>query len=90
MVAMSEGGISVTSHKSLVTGRSRIVISSASEKSLSFAAQRSMFGNPKRETRYPPTFVHRPIHLRQSRHLHFSFLIQAELSSDFRFQTSDG
>ena len=33
-----------------------------SEKSLSFAAQRSMIGNSKRETCYPLTFGHRPIY----------------------------
>ena len=34
-----------------------------SEKSLSFAAQRSMIGNSKRETCYPLTFGHRPIYI---------------------------
>lgn len=32
---------------------SRVVISSDSEKSLSFAVRRVMFGSPKRETRHP-------------------------------------
>ena len=34
-----------------------------SEKSLSFAAWRSMIGNSKRETCYPLTFGHRPIYI---------------------------
>ena len=34
-----------------------------SEKSLSFAASRSMIGNSKRETCYPLTFGHRPIYI---------------------------
>ena len=34
-----------------------------SEKSLSFAAKRSMIGNSKRETCYPLTFGHRPIYI---------------------------
>ena len=33
-----------------------------SEKSLSFAVRRSMFGTPKQETCSPQTFGHRPIH----------------------------
>ncbi|MCI7318561.1 MAG: hypothetical protein MR506_00240, partial [Dialister sp.] len=45
-------------------GLSRIVISSASEKSLSFAVWRMMSENRKRETCYPLTFWHRPLYIR--------------------------
>ena len=41
---------------------SRIVISSVSEKSLSFATKQAMFGTLKRETFYPLPFGHRPIY----------------------------
>ena len=43
---------------------SRIVISSVSEKSLSFATKQAMFGTLKRETFYPLPFGHRPIYIR--------------------------
>ena len=43
---------------------SRIVISSVSEKSLSFAVRSTMSENPKRETCYSQTFGHRPIYTR--------------------------
>ena len=43
---------------------SRIVISSVSEKSLSFAVRSTMVENPKRETCYSQTFGHRPIYTR--------------------------
>ena len=42
------------------TSDPRLVISSGSEKSLSFAVRRSMFGTSKWETCYPQTFEHRP------------------------------
>ena len=49
---------------------SRIVISSVSEKSLSFAVRSTMSENPKRETCYSQTFGHRPhIYSRRSCHL---------------------
>ena len=44
---------------------SRIVISSVSEKSLSFATKQAMFGTLKRETFYPLPFGHRPIYTPQ-------------------------
>ena len=45
---------------------SRIVISSVSEKSLSFATKQAMFGTLKRETFYPLPFGHRPIYTPRS------------------------
>ena len=44
-----------------------IVISSDSEKSLSCAAWRSMFGNSKRETCYPLSLGHRLIYIAAKR-----------------------
>ena len=57
---------------------SRIVISSVSEKSLSFATKQAMFGTLKRETFYPLPFGHRPIYIRGEAATfisNFSFLI---------------
>ena len=62
----------VTSHQSLLIPAfkllgipfPRIVISSVSEKSLSFATKQAMFGTLKRETFYPLPFGHRPIYIR--------------------------
>ena len=62
---------------------SHIVISSVSEKSLSFATKQAMFGTLKRETFYPLPFGHRPIYtprrfyifMRRTTIPHSSFLI---------------
>ena len=57
---------------------SRIVISSVSENSLSFATRQAMFGTLKRETFYPLPFGHRPIYIRGEAATfipHSSFLI---------------
>ena len=62
---------------------SRIVISSVSEKSLSFATKQAMFGTLKRETFYPLPFGHRPIYTRGEAATFISnssFLIRAKLS----------
>ncbi len=62
---------------------SRIVISSVSEKSLSFATKQAMFGTLKRETFYPLPFGHRPIYIRGEAATFISnssFLIRAKLS----------
>ena len=58
---------------------SRIVISSESEKSFSFAVRRSMIGNSKREACYQEPFGHRPYTLAAKPPP--TFLIRAELSS---------
>ena len=57
--APSTGAVSMTTVQSATPYRHF----ERSEKSLSFAASRSMIGNSKRETCYPLTFGHRPIYI---------------------------
>ena len=67
---------------------------------MSFAAQRSMFGNLKRETRHPQTLRHRPIHIRGASIFlcaappflisHFSFKRNFQTQSKDSMPTSQG
>ena len=74
---------------------SRIVISSASDKSLSFAVTQSMFGNRKREACDQEFYGLRPIYtlrrfcifMRRTTISHFSFLIS---HSSEAFKRSQG
>ena len=66
---------------------SRIVISSVSEKSLSFATKQAMFGTLKRETFYPLPFGHRPIYIRGEA---ATFISNSSFEQSFHSESRDG